>query len=126
MKILNKLCCSFLITILLSGCAIFREYSEKTAKEKALISVEIVNSWYYQTYQHLQIMYEKYPEHKEILIKANKIMNDLKEKILTYNELVNIWIKLDIKDKKIDEIAKEIEKSILEVIEILEKFQKEK
>ena len=110
---------SFLCILLLNGCGgIWAGY---TAKEKATINVELFSSWYVDTYATAKNLIENgTADEKELMKKyVTPQLNKLKPLIIKHNNLVKLWNETNEKPDTLEELATEIQRVVLKIIEIM-------
>ena len=108
--------------ILVSGCAIFKPYKDLSPEEKAIVSVETLSSWYYNTHRELEIKYATgTPEEKQYLAEnVNPKMNALRPLIIKYDKLVSLWVETNAQPENLTALVTEIHRLVLDVIEALQ------
>ncbi len=118
---MKKITATLIAISLFSGCAVYKQYANLSPKEKAVVSVETLSSWYYNTYQGLEKKYATAtPEEREYLEKIiNPKMNAIKPLIIKYNKLVLLWQETNTEPENLTALVDEIQRLVFDVIDAL-------
>lgn len=110
------------LVVLASGCSLIRPYAKLSPQEKAIVGVEAFSSWYFNTHQEVDRLYQIGDAQQKEWINKNVSpkMDAVRPLIIKYNELVLLWKETNMQPKGYAELVAEIERLMLGIITTLQ------
>ena len=118
---MKKILAALLVCVMFSGCAIFQPYANLSAKDKAIVGVEVFSSWYNTTHDELDVKVKTgTPAEREYIVKnISPKMNKIKPLVVKYDKLVLLWQETNMKPEGVEGVVSEIQTLMLGVIKAL-------